>query len=234
MNHSESIKELAAALVAAQAEMPVVPKEADNPYFKSKYADLASIVKMIQPVLHKNNLAVIQTMEDVETGVGVRTTLLHSSGQYISGVVRMTPSKNDPQGIGSAITYARIYSLSAILGLATEEDDDGAAASGTVVTKAPAKTPDMAKKKAGASTVDKARGLYMKFSELGWKQDAILKEFNRVTGKSDVKKLTEEDLSKLDEALLLHSKTKEAKAETKAEVLLVKEAEAVAPEDLLA
>jgi len=56
LNHSESIKELAAALVAAQAEMPVVPKEADNPYFKSKYADLASIVKMIQPVLHKNNL----------------------------------------------------------------------------------------------------------------------------------------------------------------------------------
>ena len=74
----------------------------------------------------------------------------------------------------------------------------------------------------------------MKFSELGWKQDAILKEFNRVTGKSDVKKLTEEDLSKLDEALLLHSKTKEAQAETKAEVLIVKEAEAVAPEDLLA
>lgn len=235
MNHTPDLKELSTALVAAQAEMPVVPKEADNPYFKSKYADLASIVKMIQPVLHKNNLAVIQTMEDVESGVGVRTTLLHSSGQYISGVVRMTPSKNDPQGIGSAITYARRYSLSAILGLATEEDDDGAAASGTVVTKsAPAKTPDMAKKKTGASTVDKARGLYMKFSELGWKQDAILREFNRVTGKSDVNKLTEDDLTKLQEALLLHSKTKEVQADTKAEVLFTKEAEASAPEDLLA
>ena len=233
MTHTQDIKELATALVAAQAEMPVVPKEADNPFFKSKYADLASITKMVQPILAKHGLAFTQTMEDVETGVGIRSTLIHKSGQYISGIVRMVPVKNDPQGIGSAITYARRYSLSAILGLATEEDDDGAAASGTTVAKG--KTPNMAEKKKDATTLDKARGVYMKYSELGWKKDQILSEFSEITGKSDVNKFTDDDVVKLENKLSLLSKAKEIEKETGGEVVLVKGGDTIpSAEELLA
>jgi len=129
MDRSEQLDKLATALADAQGEFPVVPKEANNPFFKSKYADLASIIKTIQPVLAKHGLSVVHTLEDADTGLLVRTTLLHKSGQYISGVMRMRPTKDDPQAYGSATTYAKRYGLSAVLNLATDEDDDGNAAS---------------------------------------------------------------------------------------------------------
>lgn len=227
---SETLSKLAGALSAAQGEFPMVAKEAENPFFKSKYADLASITKAVQPILKKNGLAVVQTMEDVESGVMVRTTLLHSSGEYISGLLRMKPVKEDPQGMGSAITYARRYSLSAILGIATEEDDDGAAASGTVKGS----TPSMREKGEQASPVDKARGIYVKFEELGWKKDAILAKFLDVTGKKDMKKVTEEDVKKLESALNMASAVKEVQKEG-GEVLFEKKLSqgVQSPEDLL-
>lgn len=136
MERSESIGALAAALSEAQGEFPVVAKESSNPFFKSKYAELSTIVRTIQPVLRKHGLSVTQLTEDGENGVSVRTVLMHKTGEYISGVLRMRPVKDDPQGIGSAITYARRYGLSAILGIATDDDDDdGAAASGTTANR---------------------------------------------------------------------------------------------------
>jgi hypothetical protein len=129
MERSEQLDKLATALADAQGEFPVIPKEANNPFFKSKYADLASIIKTIQPVLAKHGLSVVHTLEDADTGIRVRTTLLHKSGQFLSGVMQMRPTKDDPQAFGSATTYAKRYGLSAVLNLATDEDDDGNAAS---------------------------------------------------------------------------------------------------------
>jgi hypothetical protein len=126
---SDSIAKLAEALSKAQGEITGALKESKNPFFKSSYADLASCWDACRKQLSQHGLAVIQTLEPSETGVTVVTTLAHSSGEWIRGSVRMTPVKNDPQGIGSCITYARRYALAAIVGLA-QIDDDANQASG--------------------------------------------------------------------------------------------------------
>ena len=128
------INELAKALVAAQGEFSAVPKGSDNPFFKSKYADLPDVVKHAGPVLSKHGLAVSQFIELVETADGssydaLRTYLIHESGQFITHVMRLHLPKSDPQGQGSAVTYARRYSYMAVLGLVSDVDDDGNAAS---------------------------------------------------------------------------------------------------------
>ena len=135
MDRSESISGLATALAEAQGEFAIIPKESSNPFFKSRYAELSTIVRTVQPVLRKHGLSVTQLTEDGEVGITVRTVLMHKSGEFISGSLRMRPVKDDPQGVGSAITYARRYGLSAILGIATDDDDDGAAASGTTANR---------------------------------------------------------------------------------------------------
>lgn len=124
---SDDIKELAVALNKVQAKLKPAIRGATNPFFKSSYADLASIWEACRSLLADNGLSVVQTTSLVGgidgTGISLDTTLLHSSGQWISGQLFIVPSKNDPQGIGSALTYARRYSLSAIVGIATEDDD---------------------------------------------------------------------------------------------------------------
>lgn len=132
---SEQINELAKALSVVQKTMKAAKKDSTNPFFKSKYADLASVWDACRDELTNNGFSVCQTMEHTEQGAGLRTTLLHSSGQYMSGVLVLNPSKNDPQGIGSALTYARRYALAAIAGVVTE-DDDGNAASRPVEAQA--------------------------------------------------------------------------------------------------
>ena len=131
MNKSESIAGLAAALAKAQGQMKGALKDSANPFFKSKYADLASVVEAIRAAFSANGLSYIQTVEPSEKDeVRVETTLLHSSGEWIScGVLALPVSKVDAQGYGSALTYCRRYSLSAAAGVSTELDDDGNAAS---------------------------------------------------------------------------------------------------------
>ena len=131
MTKSESIKELAAALAKAQGQMKGAIKDSANPFFKSKYADLASVVEAIRAAFSANGLSYIQTVEPSEKDeVRVETTLLHASGEWIScGVLALPVSKVDAQGYGSALTYCRRYSLSAAAGVSTELDDDGNAAS---------------------------------------------------------------------------------------------------------
>lgn len=122
---SEQINELAAALAKAQSEISGATKDTENTFFKSKYADLASIWTAIREPLSKNGLCVIQTTNIAENNLLILiTTLLHSSGQWIAGHYPINPIKNDPQGIGSASTYARRYALAAIVG-AFQVDDDG-------------------------------------------------------------------------------------------------------------
>jgi len=131
MNKSESIAGLAAALAKAQGAMKGAVKDSANPFFKSKYADLASVVEAIRAAFSANGLSYIQTVEPSEKDeVRVETTLLHSSGEWIScGVLALPVAKVDAQGYGSALTYCRRYSLSAAAGVSTELDDDGNAAS---------------------------------------------------------------------------------------------------------
>ncbi|MEI6736929.1 MAG: ERF family protein [Pseudomonadota bacterium] len=129
MNKSESIAGLAAALAAAQGVMKGALKDSANPFFKSRYADLASVVEAIRAAFSANGLSYIQTVEPSDKDeVRVETTLLHSSGEWIScGVLSLPVSKIDAQGYGSALTYARRYSLSAAVGVAPEDDDGNAA-----------------------------------------------------------------------------------------------------------
>lgn len=130
METSAEIKDIAAALTKAQAEIKNVVKNTDNSYFKSRYADLSAILDASRDPLSKNGLSVMQTPEDNGGGgVSLRTTILHSSGQFITSVYTLPPTKQDPQGYGSAITYMRRYALSAVLGIG-QEDDDGNLASG--------------------------------------------------------------------------------------------------------
>ena len=124
MERSESIKELATALSKFQSEVSGAVKSADNPFFKSKYADLAEIWKTIRPHLAANGLAVSQGGLPCEHGsVSIETMLMHNSGEYISGITTLRLTKDDAQGAGSAITYARRYGLAAILGIHQEDDD---------------------------------------------------------------------------------------------------------------
>lgn len=126
MLKSEQINELAAALAKAQGQIEGAKKSSSNPFFKSKYADLAECWNTCREALTANGISVIQMPEEInENGrLNITTMLAHSSGQYISSTLTMTVTKLDPQAIGSAITYGRRYALAAMVGLA-QEDDDG-------------------------------------------------------------------------------------------------------------
>ena len=130
MKTSESITSISKALVAFASEMPKVPKDKVNPHFKSKYASLSIMIEKATPILAANDLAIVQQID----GDALTTTLLHSSGEYITATAAM-PCANptNPQAMGSAITYARRYAYGSILSLDIDDDDDANAA--TVVPK---------------------------------------------------------------------------------------------------
>ena len=121
---SDQISELAKALCKVQAEVSGAKKGSSNPFFKSKYADLASIIEASKEALSKNGLAVTQWFsESSDTTCRVCTTLMHESGQFITSHLDIPLVKKDPQAMGSAITYGRRYSLAAILNMAQIDDD---------------------------------------------------------------------------------------------------------------
>jgi hypothetical protein len=143
---SGTIGELAKALCKAQGKMKHAIKEANNPFFRSKYADLASVVDASRPALVENGLSVVQYTR----GNILYTMLLHSSGEWIRGHIDLKPMRQvkdagwvaseDPQSYGSCITYARRYGMAAITGTATE-DDDGNAATGRTAGQAAEEKP---------------------------------------------------------------------------------------------
>lgn len=127
MQTSESINEVAKALSIAQGSFRPASKGSINPHLKSKYADLASVWDSIRDPLCANGLAALQDVSSDEFGVCVRTRITHSSGQWMEfGPLSIPMVKRDPQGFGSACTYAKRYALCAVLGIvAGDEDDDG-------------------------------------------------------------------------------------------------------------
>lgn len=123
------LNELAAALAKAQGEIMPCPKDAANPYFKSKYASLPAVREAMQSAFAKNGLSVVQMPEVVDGQLKLRTLLLHSSGQCLDcGSLAAEVELANPQKIGSAITYFRRYALAAISQTVADEDDDGNAA----------------------------------------------------------------------------------------------------------
>jgi len=143
MKTSESLKEIAPSLCRAQAKIKTALKDTSNPFFKSKYADLTSIIDACKDALNGEGISFLQGARTSDNGVVVETLLLHVSGEWISEALEMPVSKSDAQGVGSAITYGRRYGLQAMVGVPAEDDDGNAA------TKA-------APKKMGSSARDTA------------------------------------------------------------------------------
>ncbi|MCU5742914.1 ERF family protein [Bacillus cereus] len=126
MNRSETISKLAKSLVLFNSEVNKIAKDADNPFFKNNYATLDTIIDEIRPILSKHGLSIMQIPSGDGQNVTLKTLLLHETGEWLeSDELTMKPVKNDPQAVGSCITYARRYSLAAFLSLNTGEDDDG-------------------------------------------------------------------------------------------------------------
>lgn len=157
---SDNIGELAAALAKAQGEVGTVTKDSANPFFKSNYASLAAVWEATRPILSKHQLSVVQMPSSDERGYYVETQLMHSSGQWIRSRTYMKPAKDDPQGIGSLISYARRYALQAVT-MICPDDDDGEAAMGRNApqkpTEAPKPTPKVETPKAKAKPTEPAK-----------------------------------------------------------------------------
>jgi hypothetical protein len=139
MNKSESIKNIAGALVKFQSSVSKVAKESNNPFFKSKYASLANILDTIQKPLSESGLAISQFPDEN----ALTTIIIHAdSGEWMkSSYVMPVAKQNDPQAMGSAITYARRYALGSILNLNIDDDDDGEKAMGRQIPKKDELTP---------------------------------------------------------------------------------------------
>jgi hypothetical protein len=122
------MQQIATALVKAQRDFAPALKQSTNPHFRSRYADLAACVEAVIDALNANGIALVQRTHDSDNGVAVETMFIHESGETLTGGILHVPAaKQDPQGYGSALTYARRYSLMAACGIAPEDDDANAA-----------------------------------------------------------------------------------------------------------
>ena len=126
MQTSTTITEIAKALVGFHKEVGKIAKDSKNPFFKSSYASLSNILDGISDPLNNNGLSIVQFPDG---DYGLTTRLLHTSSEWMEATYQMKPSKDDPQGRGSALTYQRRYAIGAILSLNIDIDDDGNAAS---------------------------------------------------------------------------------------------------------
>jgi len=207
---SESITELAKALSNFQGKMTAVKKDATNPFYKSRYATLDTIWESIRKPLSENGLSVAQTMGLTPDNKSVlETTLYHTSGEWISGTQLVNPVKDDPQSLGSAISYARRYSLSALLGVVSDEDDDANIATKSEskpVVKTEAKPEPRPKPETTAPSPTKAepsisaaqtKKIYASVKEKGITADQAKAYIKKTFNKSSSKELTTSEASRL-------------------------------------
>jgi len=193
---SETISELAKALTSFQGQMTAVKKDAVNPFYKSKYATLDTIWETIRKPLSENGLSVAQTMNLIEDKSVLETTLYHTSGEWISGIQLVNPVKDDPQALGSAISYARRYSLSAMLGIVVDEDDDADIAS--------SKEKPTTKEKgtvAGGITPSQNKKIYALAKEKEYSPEEARDYMKAHFGKNSTKELTKDEASVMIEFL---------------------------------
>jgi hypothetical protein len=169
------MKEIASALVKAQKAFGPALKTKQNPHLKQKYADLSAVIEAVVDALNSNGITMLQQTHDCETGITVETIFLHESGeQWSSGRLNLPATKQDAQGYGSALTYARRYSLMTACGIAPE-DDDGQAASKKEARKETLTNARFAKAveriKANEYTTDKLRESFALTQE---QEDALI------------------------------------------------------------
>jgi hypothetical protein len=129
MKTSESIKQIAEALVSAQKEIRFAAKDSTNPHFKSKYANINSVIEAVKKPLNDNGIAILQSLSPSDDNkLHLTTRLLHSSGEWVEDTAVCPIQKQDPQGLGSAISYIRRYSISSLCALYADDDDGQSAA----------------------------------------------------------------------------------------------------------
>ena len=196
------MQKIASALVKAQKGFGAALKTSSNPHFKSRYADLAACVEAVIDSLNDNGVALIQQTHECESGVIVETTFIHESGEIFSaGKLHVPASKQDAQGYGSALTYARRYSLMAACGIAPEDDDGNAATAAPPVRK-----PAPEVKKIGA---DELASITKLAEVAGVKLESIAAAY-------DLKSINDLPLSKTAEVITrLQKKASEATQQTK-------------------
>lgn len=204
MKKSETLTEFSKAFAKTQQEMKQPLKDANNPFFKSKYVPLENVVEAITESASKNGISFTQFPSSDEVGnVTVGTLVMHSSGEWIEyDPIKMKPVKNDPQSIGSAITYAKRYALSAIFGITSDQDDDGNEATQT-------KQASAKKKDEPVISVEKAN-YYLKeiakiSTEKGKEDGSIVKWFLDHLGVVDYKMIKQ---SQIEDADMLLGKLK--------------------------
>lgn len=180
MNQSEKLGELAGALAKAQATFEAVKRDKTvkvetrtGGSYSFTYADLESIWSAIRKPLAENGLCVTQSLEPVDGKTYLATTLMHASGEWIKSLYEVGAPSSDPQRFGSALTYGRRYSLTALVGIVSDEDDDGNHASGNTVkprdAKASPTTPTREQEQAAATLDHERAGKMMaKITELGF------------------------------------------------------------------
>ena len=192
MKKSDSVTELAKALNKFQAECSGAKKGSNNTFLKSKYADLAEVINCAKEALANNGLSVSQFPVAEEGRAGVVTILMHESGEWIEQHLLLKVAKNDPQGMGSAITYARRYAYQAVLGIPSEDDDGNAATRPAPVRKMQKKAQQQKPPAPKAGTISAEQVAQIKASnklsapearalmaEYGYKtsQDILIKDF---------------------------------------------------------
>lgn len=156
MEKSEQIGQLVAALSVAQGQLKSAPFNRVNPHFKNRYADLTSVIDTSRTALASNGLSVMQFLSADGAKVNVRTMLAHKSGEWVADTLTLTASKADPQGVGSAITYAKRYGWCAILGISADDDDDANAAA----TPPPAQRPVVSPNGESPASVETYKGRF--------------------------------------------------------------------------
>lgn len=200
---SDSITKIVGALLKVQKEVEPVTKNKANPYFKSRYADLSAVYETVRDLLTKNEIVVFQSGEDTgENGSIVLTTLLlHVSGEWLSSSFRVPLVKNDPQALGSAITYARRYGLTSAIGLSTE-DDDAESAMGRVQKPAithstPSRSGTLVEPEKSAKDIERDKLIKTLYflccneKKLGMKREEIAIYIKTVLEKDDIKSLND-------------------------------------------
>lgn len=202
------MKEIASALVKAQKEFGPALKTSTNPAFRSRYADLSACVEAVIDALNNNDIFLMQPTHECSDGVIVETIFIHSSGEQISnGKLHVPATKHDAQGYGSALTYARRYSLMAACGIAPEDDDGNnaskpkpAPAKPAAAPAAPAKAPAKVEGKDTPwqlKVVAKPDGDHGEWSQLVI--DATMLQLQQVTSEADVMSLFKTNRNIYDE-----------------------------------
>jgi len=203
MATSEKIDQLVKALIQAKGEFSKIERKKKNPFFNSKYADLATIDSAVMPALHKNGITVVQTTDMSGIQLVLVTMLVHESGQFITGNYPLNPVKNDPQGLGSATTYARRYALSAMLAVVSD-DDDGNGASRKPETVAKTGAQDQPAYNAGKRVITdaQARNLYKTWKK-AHRQDDEVREYIKITfGFNSTKEITQDTYEAIEKWIL--------------------------------